>query len=165
MITGPRIYLRPVAIRDVEVIMEWENNPEFWEVSSTPGPFTRSEIAEFIRSSVNVFRQNQMRWMICLHNDMPIGALDLFDFDPAEKSAGIGILIAQKEYRKKGLAQEALHHFIKFADDTLNFKKLHCIIYLDNKDSIQLFERNNFKTTGLSFFKEKKVYRYFLELT
>lgn len=165
MIKGQRIYLRPVAMRDVDIVLRWENNPEFWEVSSTPGPFTRSEIAEFIRSSVNVFQQNQMRWMICLNDDSPIGALDLFDFDQKEKSAGIGILIANGDDRKKGYANEALNEFIKFANNTLRFKKLHCIIYLDNEDSIKLFERNRFKTTGLSYFKEKKVYRYYLELS
>ncbi len=165
MIKGERIYLRPVAMRDIDVVLHWENNPELWSVTETPGPFSRSEIAEFIRTSHNVFRQNQMRWMICDIEDQPIGALDVFDFNHQKKSSGIGILIAEKQNRNKGFASEALKLFIHFATDTLKFKSLHCIVHIDNHSSVRLFEKNNFKTQGVSYFKEKKVYQFHLELT
>lgn len=164
MILADDIYLRPVSMRDFRVIHEWENNPEFWPVTGTPGPFTEEDIEEFIRTSGNLFSQNQMRWMICSkRDDQPIGALDIFEYSATDKSAGIGILIADKQNRQRGFAHQAISSFCKFAFETLRLKSLHCIVYLDNTSSIKLFEKNNFQAKGISYFKNKKTIRYQLD--
>lgn len=164
MILAEDIYLRPVSMRDFRVIHEWENNPEFWPVTGTPGPFSEEDIEEFIRTSGNLFSQNQMRWMICSkRDDQPIGALDIFEYSANDKSAGIGILIADKQNRKRGFAHQAISSFCKFAFETLHLKSLHCIVYLDNTSSIKLFEKNNFQAKGISYFKNKKTIRYQLD--
>ncbi|MFM1998441.1 MAG: hypothetical protein RL204_388 [Bacteroidota bacterium] len=164
MITSEDIYLRPVSMRDFRVIHEWENNPEFWPVTGTPGPFSEEDIEEFIRTSGNLFSQHQMRWMICSkRDDQPIGALDVFEYSETEKSAGIGILIADSQNRKRGFANQALASFCKFAFETLKMKSLHCIIHPENTSSIQLFERNQFQAKGISIFKNRKTVRYQLD--
>lgn len=158
MIPGKNIYLRPVSVKDVNFILEWENDPELWEVTSTPGPFTKSEILDFINSSTNIFEQNQMRWMICLKElDTPIGALDLFEYSSVKKSAGIGILIGNKAMRGKGLAGESLSSFIKYSFSTLPINKLHCMVHMDNIPSIKIFEKNKFIKTGIRYFRNKKA--------
>lgn len=158
MIPGKNIYLRPVSIKDVNYILDWENDPELWEVTSTPGPFNKSEILDFIKSSSNVFEQNQMRWMICLNElDTPIGALDLFEYSAIKKSAGIGILIGNKSMRGKGLAHESLASFISYTFTTLPIDKLYCMVHLDNIPSLRIFEKNNFTKTGVRYFRNKKA--------
>jgi diamine N-acetyltransferase len=158
MIPGKNIYLRPVSIKDVNFILDWENDPELWEVTSTPGPFNKSEILDFIKSSSNVFEQNQMRWMICLNElDTPIGALDLFEYSAIKKSAGIGILIGNKSMRGKGLAHQSLASFISYTFTTLPIDKLYCMVHLDNIPSLRIFEKNNFTKTGVRYFRNKKA--------
>lgn len=158
MIPGKKIYLRPVSLKDTNHILEWENDPDLWEVTSTPGPFTKAEIIEFIQSSTNVFEQNQMRWIICLkEQDTPIGALDLFDYNSAKRSAGIGILIGDKSRRGMGYAGDSLTSFIEFAFDTLPLQKLHCLVHIDNEPSIRIFEKNKFTKTGMRYFRNKKA--------
>ena len=39
---------------------------------------------------------------------MTIGTIDIFDFDPFHKRAGLGILIADEAYRRKGYASMSL---------------------------------------------------------
>ncbi|MFO0359362.1 MAG: GNAT family N-acetyltransferase [Flavobacteriales bacterium] len=158
MIPGKNIYLRPVSVKDVNFILEWENDPDLWEVTSTPGPFTKGEIIDFIKSSTNVFEQKQMRWMICLKDfDTPIGALDLFEYSSIKKSAGIGILIGDKSMRGKGLAGESLTSFIEYTFATLPIDKLYCMVHMDNIASLRIFEKNNFTKTGVRYFRNKKA--------
>lgn len=165
MIPGKHIYLRPVTMRDAKTILEWENDPALWEVTSTPGPFTLQEIKEFISKSTNVFEQHQMRWIICeKSNDQPVGALDIFEFNPKEMTAGVGILIAEKSNRNKGYGKEALRTFITFARDTLRFSKLHCMIHVDNHPSLRIFEQCGFTIHGIRYFRNKKACKLDLEL-
>ena len=164
MITAEDIYLRPVSMRDFRIIHEWENNPEFWPVTGTPGPFSEADIEEFIRTSGNLFSHHQMRWIICSkRDDQPIGALDVFEYNAIDKTAGMGILIAEKRNRKRGFAHQAISVFCKFAFETLHLNSLHCIVYLDNTSSIKLFEKNKFQAKGISYFKNKKTIRYQLD--
>ncbi len=158
MIPGKNVYLRPVSLKDANYILEWENDPELWEVTSTPGPFTKKEILDFIKSSTNVFAQNQMRWIICTKElDTPIGALDLFEYSSAKKSAGVGILIGDKTKRGKGLAGESLSIFIQYAFSSLPLQRLHCMVHVDNLPSLAIFERNQFVKTGMRYFRNKKA--------
>lgn len=161
MIVGETIYLRPVLARDLRVILEWENNPEFWPVTGVPGPFTEQDIHEFIQNSKNVFEDNQMRWMICSkRDDQPIGALDLFEYDAATKSVGIGILIAEIHNRKRGFAHQAIEIFATFAAESLGLKRLNCLIHVDNLPSIRLFEKSGFTAHGAQFFKNKRAIKF-----
>jgi diamine N-acetyltransferase len=164
MIVAEDIYLRPVSMRDFHIIHEWENNPEFWPVTGTPGPFSEEDIEEFIRTSGNLFSHHQMRWIICSkRDDQPIGALDVFEYNAIDRTAGMGILIAEKRNRKRGFAHQAISVFCKFAFETLHLNSLHCIVYLDNTSSIKLFEKNKFQAKGISYFKNKKTIRYQLD--
>ena len=81
-------------------------------------------------------------------NNAAIGLIDLFDFHPLHKRAGIGLLV-QREYRQKGVASEALKLLISYAFHYLNLHQLYANITLDNEISIALFERFDFERVGL----------------
>jgi diamine N-acetyltransferase len=78
-----------------------------------------------------------------------IGTIDLFDFDPAHKRAGIGILIADKENRGKGYASEALDILIGYSFTSLQLHQLYCNITTDNTESIRLFTGKGFQLVGV----------------
>src|SRR5688572_1960712 len=80
MIRGQSVYLRPALPEDALTILEWENNPVFWHVTETPGPFTLQEILRFINDNSDLFVSGQIRLLICTINDnRKVGMLDLFD--------------------------------------------------------------------------------------
>lgn len=78
----------------------------------------------------------------------PIGALDLFDFDPQHRRAGIGILIHDPAHRGKGFAADALTVVCDYARTVLGLHQLWCNIGADNAASLALFRRAGFADAG-----------------
>ncbi|MCG8483416.1 MAG: GNAT family N-acetyltransferase [Clostridia bacterium] len=152
MIKSENISLRAIEPHDVDKIFEWENNTEVWHLSNTLAPFSRFEIEQYVLNAAkDIYAARQLRLMIDLtanEKTETIGSVDLFDFDPLNKRAGIGILIDQRK-RKNGYASEALGLIIKYAKEILNLHQLYCNIEEDNQISLNLFLKMNFKTIGL----------------
>ena len=117
---------------------------------NTLTPFSKFTLSKFIESSSqDIFESKQQRFMIVLkETDEAIGAIDLFDFDPFHLRAGVGIILGEKKFRKKGLAREALEVIISYAGKTLLLKQLYCNITEDNEDSLKLFIEKSFVITG-----------------
>ena len=77
-----------------------------------------------------------------------IGTIDIFDFDPFHKRAGIGILIANEAYRRKGYAAMSLTCVINYCFKTLRLHQLYCNILANNTESIELFTKHGFELIG-----------------
>ena len=145
-----QVFFRPVTIDDVELLMAWENNPVNWEVSDTLKTYSRKELEDFIKDSqLDIYITKQIRFMICLDEENTIGTLDFFDFDPYHLRAGIGILIGEEKFRKKGYAHQALNLASIYAKNSIGLKQIYCDINIDNTASIKLFEKNNYKLSGV----------------
>jgi len=163
------VYLRTPVPEDIDFMLEMENNPEIWSVSQTTEPFTRFEIESFIMDKEHdLLKELQQRFVVVLKNsDIPIGSVDLFNYDADNNSAGVGISIL-KNYRKNTFGSQALRLLVEKAFNKNNLTSLHCSIYDDNIASIRLFEsvgfqRNvNMESDFLS--KNEGVKKYFYRL-
>lgn len=82
-------------------------------------------------------------------NELPLGCIDLYDYEPKHSRAGIGILIYDKKNRNKGFGSEALELMIKYSANTLNMKQLYCHIEEENESSLKLFKQFDFEIVGL----------------
>jgi diamine N-acetyltransferase len=151
MLRGEHIYLRALEPEDLEFLYHIENNPEFWEVSNTITPYSEFILEKYLKNAHrDIFDVRQLRLTICLDNSKePIGLIDLYDFEPLHRRAGVGIVIAQDEHRRKGYAAEAIKILKEYAFDSLNLHQLYAGISSENKGSIKLFENAGFKQTGL----------------
>ncbi len=147
---GKKIALRAIEPEDAELIFEWENNELNWQLSNTLVPFSKHIINQYVETAHHdIFENKQLRLMIDeLNSKKTIGSIDLFDFDPYNLRAGVGILINDIDDRKKGYAKESLEILINYSKKTLALKQLYCNISEHNKDSISLFENNGFIKTG-----------------
>ena len=146
------ITLRAPEPSDINLLYEWENDPSLWEVSNTLVPFSKHSIEQFIQdATLDIYHTKQVRWMIDLMANgkrNTIGTIDLFDFDPLHKRAGIGILIKEEINRNKGYASDALTLIISYCFNTLQLHQLYCNISKENLPSLQLFQKHGFKITG-----------------
>jgi diamine N-acetyltransferase len=148
------VKLRAPELSDLELLYTWENNMEIWKVSNTITPFSRFVLKKYIETSqLDIWETKQLRLIIEAKTQsslmyVPVGAVDLFDFDPFHSRAGVGILIANKEYRQKGFATEALRLLILYAFETLQLHQLYCNISSDNTVSLQLFQNQGFVIVG-----------------
>lgn len=145
---GKTIRLRAVEPGDTDLLFDWENDTRIWKVSNTMVPYSRRQIEEYVMSSqADIYSARQLRLMIAAtsgtENETPVGAIDLFDFDPFHQRAGIGILIME-EFRERGFASEALDLLVGYAFGILHLRQLYCNITPENIRSISLFEKKGF---------------------
>jgi diamine N-acetyltransferase len=144
------IRLRALEPEDLELLYSWENNESFWVYSNTVSPFSRFTLKRYIENShKNIYETGQLRLMIDhIEDKKTIGTIDLFEFDPFHKRAGIGILIADESYRRKGLAAMSLKCLIQYCFKTLQLHQLFCNILANNTVSIELFKKHGFVEIG-----------------
>jgi diamine N-acetyltransferase len=152
-LNGEHILLRAVEPSDLDILHQWENNAEIWQVSNTYAPFSRNIIKKYIENAqLDIFEAKQLRLMIDLKEkdkQRTIGTIDLFDFEPMHKRAGIGILISENKDRRNGYAREALTIMINYCFEILNLHQLFCNIVKNNKASLKLFRKKGFEIIGL----------------
>lgn len=145
------ISLRALEPEDLPLLFEWENNVKNWEISNTIAPFSMFILKRYIEDShKSIYETSQLRLMIeYIPDKLTIGTLDIFDFDPFHKRAGLGILIANEDYRRRGLASMALACIIEYCFKTLQLHQLYCNILANNTESIELFKKQGFIQSGI----------------
>ncbi len=146
---GTDISLRALEPDDGRLLYIWENDPKIWHVSNTTTPYSQFAIDQYILNSGDIYTTKQLRLIIILTNDpgCAIGTIDLFDFDPLNLRAELGILILD-EYRGKGFAQQAIELMKEYAFNTLNLHQLYVHIPADKKLNLHLFKKSGFIKTG-----------------
>ncbi len=147
---GKNIQLRALENNDLEILYRWENDPENWKVSQTLTPFSRKLLKKYLdQAHLDLFQIKQLRLVIELEEShLPIGLIDLFDFDPFNQKAGIGILIGEKKEREKGYAREALKILLDYCFSILLLNQVYCNIMESNKTSQHLFTHAGFSLSG-----------------
>src|SRR6188508_1815625 len=114
---GDTIYLRALEPNDLEFVYAMENDQSIWEVSNTYTPYSRFLIRQYLENAhQDIYEAKQLRLAICSRDNLKaIGLIDLFEFDPKNNRAGIGILVQNAGFRNKGIGSEALELLIRYA--------------------------------------------------
>lgn len=134
------ILLRAIEPADLEMLYHWENDPAVWRVSGTMAPISRDRLARFISEQVyDLYATRQMRLMVDVDN-VAVGCVDIFDFEPLHRRFGIGILIYADEHRRRGYARRVIDMVKEYARNTLDLRQIWVTIDEDNPASVALFE-------------------------
>lgn len=146
---GERIYLRALEPEDLDFLYELENNTELWEVSGTTTPYAKHILERYLENAHrDIYDVKQLRLCICDKYDKVTGFIDLFDFDPKNRRAGIGIVILAPDERNKGIGFESITILEKYASTILNLRQLYANVTEDNAASRHLFEKLGFQKVG-----------------
>ena len=147
---GEKINLRALEPEDLEFLFQIENNESFWEVSHTQKPFSKYILKQYLESAhLDIYETKQLRFIIEENvSKKQLGMIDVFDFNPQHKRAGVGILI-HPDFQKKGFASEALSVLITYCFSHLQVHQLYANITSDNTNSIALFEKHKFSKIGV----------------
>jgi len=145
------IKLRALEPEDLELLYQWENNHAYWMISNTLTPYSKYTLKRYLKHShKNIYETGQLRLMIeHIADSVTIGTIDIFDFDPFHKRAGVGILIANEAYRRRGYATMSLKCLIDYCFNTLQLHQLFCNILANNCESIDLFQKAGFVQSGI----------------
>lgn len=145
------VRLRALEPEDVDTLYVWENDTNVWKVSYTVAPFSRYILRRFVEEQkYDIYETHQMRLIIeSKEGGKPVGAVDLFDIDPYNRRAGVGVLIYDRKDMGLGYASSALSLLIRYCFQVLGLNQLYCNIAFDNSASLQLFKSKGFSIIGL----------------
>lgn len=145
----PSIKLRAPEPEDVEYLYKWENDESLWRISNSNTQLSKYDLWEYVKSgSRDIYETKQLRFIITDESYSPVGTIDLFDFCPKNRRAGIGILIYADEDRRKGIASSALKELETYAIKHLNIHQLYANVIALNEPSIMLFEKAKYEVCG-----------------
>jgi UDP-4-amino-4,6-dideoxy-N-acetyl-beta-L-altrosamine N-acetyltransferase len=157
MIAGNKIELVKPVESDMNLLLEWRNNPSH-----------RKYYREHRETNID----DQLSWFRNVSNDdswhhfvvrkkgekKPIGVVFLNHIHPVYRTGEFGITLADPEYRGKGLGKDALLTLLDYGFNELNLNRIWCEVY-SNNSSIKLYENIGFKIEGVlrqHIFKEGK---------
>lgn len=145
------IKLRALEPSDIDILYKWENSEESWEVSNTNSPFSRYILNKYLEAAhKDIYENKELRLVIARKkDDLPIGLIDLFDFDPFHARAGVGILVAEEKDRHLGYGKQALECLVNYAFNVLKFHLLYANIAASNTASKALFSSLGFENSGV----------------
>ena len=147
---GKHINLRALEPEDLNFLYQIENNELFWEVSHTQTPFSKYILRQYLENAhLDIYESKQLRLLIEEKStNKQLGMIDLFNFNPQHKRAGIGILI-HPDFQANGFASEALSLLITYAFSHLQLHQLYANITSDNSKSLSLFQKQHFIKAGV----------------
>ena len=143
------LFLRSIEKKDAFGVYLWELDKETQRVTQSEIKVSLENVYALIEQQTDVHNSSQLRMMICLSsNNASIGMVDLYDVDFEKGSAYVGVLIAEKQQRKKGFARQALLSIAQHAKKELKLVKLKATIQSSNEASIALFESLDYLRSG-----------------
>ena len=149
-LTGEHIYLRALEPEDLDFVYSIENDEKIWEMSSTQTPYSKFLIKQYLENAQqDIYEAKQLRLVVCSKNHADLGLIDLFDFNPTHRRAGVGVLIAENSNRGKGFGKEALSLICDYGKTHLHLHQLYANIVSDNIRSVKLFESLGFQKVGI----------------
>lgn len=141
------IRLRAPEQTDTDLLFLWENDSSLFESLPQAAPVSRYQVWQYIQNyRADPFATGELRMMIT-DGDITVGHVDIFDFSPTDRRAGIGIYIDTR-YRQRGIAVRALLQLEQYTTATLGMHQLWAIIAIDNAASIALFTKAGYRSSG-----------------
>mgnify|MGYP001194220211 FL=1 len=168
------VRLRALEPEDVDRLYIWENDRDMWPFGGTRAPLSRHQLWEYATNyDANPFAAGQLRLIIELatapdnaipqssqssqssqnsqnsqSSPIPCGIIDLYDIDPVNSRAMVGIMVAPR-WRSRGIATRALELVGEYCRDILGLATIASEVASDNLPSIRLFgEKAAYRQVG-----------------
>lgn len=134
---------------DLEQLFVWENDASLWNVGNAVAPYSHKQLWDYINDyEADIFKSRQLKFIIKLKSTgESVGEIDVFDFDPVNRHASVGVLI-DGSYRKKGYAYRALKLLCDYCDRHLGMHSLIALTELGNDAAQALFKKAKFEANG-----------------
>lgn len=146
---GKKVILRAIEDGDLEMYRELTNSPEFERmIVGWSFPISTRDQKEWFENIKNGL--DQIRYAIATKEDGTIGMIGLRDVDWKNGVAsGLGMRIARKEVRTKGLATDAWMTLLRYAFEELRLNRINGNALEYNKASLRVCEKVGFKIEGV----------------
>lgn len=148
------IRLRKIEPADLPFLYRWENDADAWSDGSNHNPLSQKDLRDYIQASTgDIYKDGQLRLVIecSLSEDdtqtTTIGCVDLFDLDPRNARAAVGVYIAP-DYRDRGWGSKVLDELARYAFGFLHLRTLYAVVSQTNKPSCAIFQKSQYIPSG-----------------
>lgn len=141
------IRLRKIEPTDVPFLYQWENDAASWGDSNTHNPLSMYDLRQYVETSTgDIYKDGQLR-LIVEDEEETVGCVDLFDFDPHNRKAAIGIYIAPHA-RGKGVGKQAVLQVEQYAFKFMRMRLLYAIVADTNLPCTAIFRDLQYQAVG-----------------
>jgi RimJ/RimL family protein N-acetyltransferase len=159
VIYGERVRLRAVEREDVNKFHEWVNDLEVTRGLALYLPMSMADEMNWFDS---LAKRDQKEKPLAIEvrkgrNWKMIGNCGVFDFDPVNSSAELGILIGEKDEWNKGYGTEVMLLLARHCFETLNLNRAYLRVYADNLRAKRAYQKAGFVEEGRL---REAVYKY-----
>lgn len=125
----PSVGLRALEPTDLDLLYEIENDPSVWDVTSSPSPWSRWALRQYLESQpADIAQTGQLRLVVEADGDNTgMGLVDLFAYDPLQRRAEVGIAI-RRSARRTHVGLAALVALQRYAKDHLHLRLIYAKI-------------------------------------
>jgi len=154
MVNEPMVNLRKLEPSDLPFLYQWENDASVWADGANHNPLSQQDLRDYIESTTgDIYKDGQLRLIIedlSTLNFQPstLGCIDLFDFDPRNRRAAIGMYIAP-QYRGQGIGREAVRLLEEYAFDFLHLRIIYAIISTSNTACSELYRQAGYTPSSV----------------
>lgn len=142
------ISLRKIEPSDLPFLYQWENDASAWADGANHNPLSQQDLRDYINSTTgDIYRDGQLR-LIIEEDGATLGCIDLFDLDPRNRRAAIGMYIAP-EARNKGVGKQAVQRLEEYAFGFLHLRVLYAIIATNNTACSALYEHAGYSPSSV----------------
>ncbi len=143
-IETPRLYLRPLALRDAEDIVRWRSDPESAALFLSAQP-TLEEHLRWFRG----LRLGRCDYVVVERaTERSIGALNYKAIDERDGSCETGTLIGERASRGKGYAREAKVAWMLYGFACLGLRTVDVLMHEANEGIIRLNTALGYERVG-----------------
>ncbi len=165
------IKLRKLEPSDLPFLYQWENDASVWADGANHNPLSQQDLRDYIESTTgDIYKDGQLRLVIHSSSEsvcqqsglsgeaglssispqdgLTLGCVDLFDFDPRNRRAAIGMYIAP-QYRGQGIGREAVRLLEEYAFDFLHLRIIYAIISTSNTACSELYRQAGYTPSSV----------------
>jgi len=145
-----RLYVKEINTNELtDTVMEWFNDDNLMKYyTNSKRRITRKSLIENIQKGQST-KMNYTFGIYFKENNTLIGTIKLGPINHVHKISDLVILLGDKGYHGKGLAQEAIRLGHEVAFKEFDLRKLFGGMYMENKSSIKSYTRSGWMVEGL----------------
>lgn len=146
MILGQKTHLRAIEREDIPSFVRWLNDPEVRQYLEMYLPMSRAAEEEWFEAQLK--SDSSQVFAIETSEGVHIGNIGLHDLDWKNRNAGLGIVIAEKEYWGQGYGTDAIKALLDFAFNEMNLHRIYLSVFDFNERALRCYEKCGFGHEG-----------------
>ena len=148
MLDGELTRLRALDISDLERDVTWVNDREVTRYLSLRYPVSRDAERRWLEAAPENGYAHGVRLAIETTGGVHIGNLDLHSVHADDRSAGLGIMIGDKNYWSNGYGSDAIVTLLRFAFGEMNLHRVWLHVFEFNERALACYKRCGFQPEG-----------------